>query len=136
MKKIKNEDIIRDWHLIDAKNKIVGRLASEVAQILSGKNKAYYTPHLDTGDYVIVVNAKDAKFSAKKETQKKYFRHSGYPGGLYEKTAGQIRIKQPEILIKHAVTGMLPKTRLGKTMVKKLYIYADETHPYKDKFKS
>ena len=135
MKNIKPKDINRSWHLIDAKSKIVGRLASDVAEILMGKNKSYYTPHLDTGDFVVVVNAENVAFSGKKESQKKYYRHSGYPGGLYTKIASQIREKKPEELIKHAVVGMLPKTKLGKLMIKKLFVYKTGEHSHKDKFK-
>jgi len=136
MKNIKAHDIKREWHLIDAKDKILGRLSSEIAKILMGKIKSYYTPYLDTGDYVVVINAKDVLFSGKKENQKKYYHHSQYPGGLYVKTAAQVRKQKPEDLIRHAIVGMLPKTKLGKTMLKKLFIYPESEHPYRDKFKS
>ena len=136
MKNIKAKDINRKWHLIDAKNKVLGRLTSEIAKILMGKNKSYFTPNLDTGDYVVVVNTKDVMLSGKKENQKKYYRHSGYPGGMRISTAAQVRTKKPEDLVKHAVVGMLPKTKLGKLMVKKLFVYKEAEHPYKDKFKS
>ena len=131
---IKNKDIERKWHLIDAQNKILGRLSSEVAMHLMGKNKVLYTPYLDTGDFVVVINAQQVSLSGKKENQKKYYRHSGYPGGLYVKTAAQIKNQKPEELIKNAVIGMLPKTKLGKIMLKKLYIFPETSHPYKDKF--
>lgn len=133
MKSIRAADIKRQWHLIDAKNQILGRLASDAAKILMGKNKSYYVPHLDTGDYVVVVNARDVSLSGKKEIQKKYYHHSQYPGGLYVKTASQIREKKPQDLIRHSVRGMLPKTKMGKLMLKKLFIYADTDHPYGDK---
>ena len=136
MKIIKPKDIKREWHLIDAKSKILGRLSSEVAMHLMGKNKNIYTPNLDTGDCVVVINAQKIALSGKKEKQKKYYHHSGYPGGLYMKTAAQIRSQKPEELIKNAITGMLPKTKLGKIMLKKLYIFPDSNHPYKDKFKN
>ena len=136
MKNIKAHDIKREGHLIDAKDKILGRLSSEIAKILMGKIKSYYTPYLDTGDYVVVINAKDVLFSGKKENQKKYYHHSQYPGGLYVKTAAQVRKQKPEDLIRHAIVGMLPKTKLGKTMLKKLFIYPESEHPYRDKFKS
>src|SRR3989344_4830894 len=136
MKNIKLSDIKRDWHLINAKGKVLGRLSADIAKLLMGKTKGYYTPHLDTGDFVVIINAKDVVLSGKKETQKKYYRHSGYPGGLHFKTASQIRQNNPEKLIRHATQGMLPKTRLGKIMLKKLFIYADSKHPYGDKFKS
>jgi len=136
MRNIKAKDINRKWHLIDAKNKVLGRLTSEIAKILMGKNKSYFTPNLDTGDFVVVVNAKDVMLSGKKENQKRYFRHSGYPGGMRISTAAQVRVKKPEDLVKHAVVGMLPKTKLGKLMVKKLFVFPEAEHSYKDKFKS
>ncbi len=136
MKTITPKDIKREWHLIDAKSKILGRLSSEVAMHLMGKNKNIYTPNLDTGDCVVVINAQKIELSGKKEKQKKYYHHSGYPGGLYMKTAAQIRNQKPEELIRNAITGMLPKTKLGKIMLKKLYIFPDSNHPYKDKFKN
>jgi len=98
MKNTKLSDIKRNWHLIDAKGKILGRLSTDIAKLLMGKNKSYYTPHLDTGDFVVVTNAKDVVLSGKKETQKKYYRHSGYPGGLHFETASQIRQKSPQLL--------------------------------------
>lgn len=134
MKNIKISQIQRNWHLIDAKSKILGRLASATARILMGKNKSYFTPHLDTGDYVVVINAKDIILTGKKEKQKKYYRHPQYPGGLKERSASQIRAQKSEDLIRHAVSGMLPKTSLGKQMLKKLYIFDGVDHPYKDKF--
>ena len=136
MKNIKAKDINRKWHLIDAKNKVLGRLTSEIAKILMGKNKSYFTPNLDTGDCVVVINAKEVLLSGKKENQKRYFRHSGYPGGMRISTAAQVRVKKPEDLVKHAIVGMLPKTKLGKLMVKKLFIFPEAEHSYKDKFKS
>ena len=136
MKNIKLSDIKREWHLVNAKNQILGRLSSSVATILTGKNKNYYTPNLDTGDYVVVINATHVVLSGKKESQKKYYHHSQYPGGLYIKTASQIRKQKPENLIRHAVIGMLPKYKLGKLMLKKLFIYAGSEHPYGDKVKN
>ncbi len=136
MKTIKPKDIKREWHLIDAKSKMLGRLSSEIAMHLMGKNKNIYSPNLDTGDCVVVVNAQNILLSGKKEKQKKYFHHSGYPGGLYMKTASQIRSQMPEKLIRNAVTGMLPKTKLGKIMLKKLYIFPTSDHPYEAKFKN
>jgi large subunit ribosomal protein L13 len=135
MKKVKLQDVQRNWHLFDAKTMTLGRLASNVAEILMGKNKSYYTPYMDAGDFVVVVNAREVKLSGKKETQKNYYRHSGFPGGLYIKTAAQMREKKPQEIVRHAVVGMLPKTKLGKIMLKKLFIYEDREHPYKDKFK-
>lgn len=134
MKSIKPKDITKNWHLIDAKGKILGRLATEVASLLRGKNKTYFTPHLDTGDYVVVVNAKEIALSGKKEIQKTYYKHSGYPGGLKEKTASQIRAINPSLLIRHAVVGMLPKNRIGKAILKNLFIYESSQNPHSAKF--
>lgn len=134
IKNIKQTDVKREWHLIDAQNKILGRLASDIVQKLTGKNKVYYTPYLDTGDYVVVVNAQRVLLSGKKENQKKYYRHSGYPGGLFAKTASQLRTQKPEEILRHAVVGMLPKTKLAKIMAKKLYVYSQTEHPFGDKF--
>lgn len=136
MKNVRQKDIIRGWHLIDAKDKVLGRISTKVAHLLIGKNKPYYTAHIDCGDHVVIINAKSVYLSGNKEKQKSYYRHSGYPGALKVKTANQIREKNPEELIRHAVVGMLPKNRLARQMVKKLYIYQDATHPYKDKFKN
>ncbi|OGE10682.1 50S ribosomal protein L13 [Candidatus Curtissbacteria bacterium RIFCSPLOWO2_01_FULL_42_26] len=135
MKSIKPKDIERTWQLIDAKNKILGRLSSQIATYLAGKNKVYYVPYLDTGNFVVVINAEKIRLSGKKETQKKYWRHSGYPGGLYAKTASQIRKQKPELLIRNAVYGMLPKTTLGRQMLKKLHVFAGGKHPFSNKFK-
>lgn len=136
MKNITPKDITRNWHLIDAKNKVLGRISSEIAMHLMGKNKNYYIPYLDTGDYVVVINAQKVILTGKKENQKKYYRHSGYPGGLRMETASQIRSKKPQDLIRHAVGGMLPKTKLGKMMLKKLFTYPGQEHPHKDKFQT
>lgn len=134
MKSIKPKDIERKWHLIDANDQILGRLSTQVATILMGKNKSYYVPHLDTGDFVVVINAQKVLLSGKKENQKKYYRHSGYPGGLYERSASQVRNVKPEALVRQAVKGMLPKTTLGKQMLKKLFVYKRADHGHKDKF--
>lgn len=136
MKIIKQADIIRDWHLLDAKNQVVGRLSTQIARLLMGKNKPYYTPYLDCGDYVVVINAKDVAFSGKKENQKIYWRHSGYPGGLRAKTASIVRTAKPVELVRHAVVGMLPKNKLSREMLKKLYIYEKSENPHADKFKN
>ncbi len=134
MKSLKPKDIEKNWQLIDAKGKILGRVSSEIAMHLMGKNKATYSPNLDAGDYVVVINSEKIVLSGKKETQKVYYHHSGYPGGLYSKTAGQLRNYKPNDLIRNAVIGMLPKTKMGKIMLKKLHIYKDNVHPHKDKF--
>ncbi len=120
----------RNWCLIDAEGKVLGRLATEVATILCGKNKPIYTPHIDTGDFVVVVNADKVKLTGRKWEQKVYYRHSGYPGGLKSLTAKELWEKKPEELVRHAVKGMLPKNRLGRKMIKKLKIYADNDHPH------
>lgn len=131
---MKNDQVNRNWHLIDAKRKVLGRLASEAAYLLMGKNKTSYVPYLDTGDYVVVINTKDVVLSGKKEFQKKYYHHSHFPGGLKTKTAAQLREENPQKLIRNAILGMMPKTKLGKMMLKKLYIYKDDKHPYTSKF--
>ena len=136
MKNIKPKDIKRNWHLLDAKGQVLGRLSAQISQKLMGKTKSIYTPYLDTGDYVVVINAKDVVLTGKKESQKKYYHHSGYPGGLYSKTAAKVREQKPENLLKHAVVGMLPKNKLGRAMVRKLYIYKDANHKHQDKFKN
>jgi len=130
MKINRKTDKTKAWHLIDAKGKIVGRLSTEIANILSGKNKVSYTKNIDQGDYVVVINAKNVLFSGKKETNKNYYRHSGYPGGLKWDNAAQVRKDKPEMIVRHAVIGMLPKNKIGKTMAKKLYVYEDDKHPY------
>src|SRR3989344_4731563 len=135
MKNVKTTDIKRSWHLFDAKKEVLGRLSTKIALILMGKNKSYYTPYLDTGDYVVVTNAQKVALSGKKEKQKKYYHHSQSPGGLKTKTAQQVRENKPEEVIRHSVRGMLPKTKLGKLMLKKLYVFKDDKHPYSDKFK-
>ena len=130
MKNVKPKDIKRDWHLVDATSQILGRLSSQVATRLMGKNKNYYVSHLDTGDFVVVVNAKKIKLSGKKENQKNYYHHSGYPGGLYVKTAAQLRSNKPDFLVRNAVKGMLPKSKLGRKMIKKLFIFPGEQHKF------
>ncbi|MEK7580703.1 MAG: 50S ribosomal protein L13 [Patescibacteria group bacterium] len=134
MKSIKKKQIEKNWRLVDAKNKILGRVSTEIAMHLMGKNKVYYSPNLDTGDSVVVINSEKIVLSGKKENQKIYYRHSGYPGGLYMKTASQTRSQKPNDLIRDSVFGMLPKTKMGKLMLKKLFVYPGTTHPYKDKF--
>jgi large subunit ribosomal protein L13 len=120
----------RKWYVVDAAGKTLGRLASEVAQILRGKHKPTFTPHIDTGDFVVIINAKQVKLTGKKLTDKMYYRHSGYPGGLREMTAGQMLEKRPERVIELAVKGMLPKGSLGRQQLKKLKVYAGEKHPH------
>ena len=120
----------KKWWLVDAEGQVLGRLASEVANVLRGKNKPQFTPHVDTGDFVIVVNAEKVKLTGNKLTQKMYHRHSGYVGGLKSISAEDLLQKKPEALIQHAVKGMLPKNRLGRKMLKKLKVYAGSEHPH------
>jgi large subunit ribosomal protein L13 len=126
----KPSDIEREWHLIDAENLIVGRLASKVATLLRGKHKPGYTPHIDTGDHVVIINADKVRFSGNKETAKEYFRHTGYPGGVKIRTPKEVRTKKPTFIVEIAVKGMLPKGPLGRQMIKKLKVYAGPEHPH------
>ena len=123
-------DIQRRWWVVDAEEKVLGRLASEVAQVLRGKNKPIFTPHLDTGDFVIVVNAEKVKLTGNKLDDKRYYRHSGDPGHLHQQTARELRDKSPERLVRFAVWGMLPKNRLGRQLLRKLKVYAGAEHPH------
>ncbi len=123
-------NIERKWYVVDAEGQTVGRLAAEVAKVLRGKNKPTFTPHVDTGDFVIVINAAKAVFTGKKLTDKTYFRHSGYNGGTTFTPAGQMMQKFPERVIEMAVRGMLPKNRLGAQMYRKLNVYAGAEHPH------
>lgn len=125
------KDIKRDWHLIDAKDQVLGRLATQVATKLMGKHKANFVPYLDTGDYVVVTNASLVKVTGKKQLQKKYYKHSGFPGGFREETFDSLIKKSPDKVIRHAVLGMLPKTKLGKKMIKKLHVFAGSEHSFK-----
>lgn len=126
----KPAEVERKWYVIDAEDKTLGKIASEVASILRGKKKPIYTPHVDTGDYVIVINAAKVRVTGKKEEQKIYKSHSGYPGGLKETTLRELRAKKPEEIIRHAVKGMMPKGKLGRQMFKKLKVYAGPEHPH------
>jgi large subunit ribosomal protein L13 len=126
----KEEPIEKKWVLVDAQGKILGRMATEIADILRGKNKPVYTPHVDTGDFVVVVNAEKVQLTGKKWDQKYYHRHSGYIGGLKAQSAKEMLEKKPEALIRHAVKGMLPKNRLGRRMINKLKIYRGADHPH------
>lgn len=125
-----NQTVERKWLVIDAAGQRLGRLSTEVAAILRGKHKPTFTPHVDCGDYVIVINAKDIELTGNKWDQKKYYSHSQYPGGLRETTARKLNSKFPERLIEFAVKGMLPKGRLGRQMYKKLYVYEGQDHPH------
>ncbi len=126
----KAKEIKREWHVIDASEKILGRLASQAAILLMGKHKPIYSTNLDTGDYVVIINAAKIKVSGKKEEQKIYYRHSGYPGGLKSLTLGELRSKHPTRVVEYAVKGMVPHNRLGRAMLKKLKIYAGSEHPH------
>ena len=126
----KANEVDRKWYVADAEDKVLGRLASEVANILSGKKKPIYTPHVDTGDYVIVINADKVRLTGNKWQQKLHVKHTGYPGGRKEIVYSQLREKHPERVIEYAVKGMLPKSRLGRQMYTKLKVYAGEEHPH------
>ncbi len=126
----KPQEVERRWYVVDAKDKVVGRLASRIAMVLMGKHKPHYTPHLDTGDFVVVINASRVRFTGRKWEQKCYYRHSGYPGGLKVRKAREVLEKNPEEILRHAVRGMLPKNHLGRRLLKKLKIYPGEAHPH------
>ena len=132
----KISDVKRTWHLIDAKGKTLGRISSEIAQLLMGKSKPYFVRNLDCGDYVVVTNAKTVKVTGNKEEQKNYYRHSGYPGGFKVETLKTLRARKPENIIEHAVKGMLPDNRLRARMLTRLFVFAGEEHTYTDKFKN
>lgn len=122
--------IERRWHVIDAQGKVLGRVATAAARLLQGKNKPVYTPFVDTGDHVVIVNAAQVRLTGRKETQKIYRKHSGYEGGLREQRAKEVRQRTPRRLVEEAVRGMLPKTKLGDAMYRKLKVYAGPTHPH------
>jgi large subunit ribosomal protein L13 len=124
------ESLVRQWHLIDADGQVLGRVASQAALVLMGKTKPIYTPFLDTGDHVIVVNAAKVRLTGRKDEQKVYRRHSGYPGGLTETKARRVREVRPARMVEEAIQGMLPKTKLGKQMYRKLNVYAGPKHPH------
>ena len=123
-------EVSREWYVVDATDKIVGRLATEIALRLRGKHKPEFTPHVDTGDYIVVINASKMKMSGNKALDKRYFRHTGYPGGIIETTFGKMQERFPGRALEIAVKGMLPKGPLGYQMIKKLKIYADDQHPH------
>ncbi len=130
----KVKDIKREWHLVDLKGKILGRIATDIAQLLIGKSKPYFVPNLDCGDYVVVVNAAFVTVTGKKGNKKLYSRYSGYPGGLKQKSFNQILSHDPRYIINEAVSGMLPQNKLRDSMMKRLFIFAQSDHTYKDKF--
>lgn len=127
---VRKEDVTFNWYVVDAENKVLGRLACEVAKILRGKHKPFYTPHVDTGDYVIVVNADKVVLTGRKWAQKRYRWHTGYAGGFREVTAEKMHQRKPKRLVELAVRGMLPKTKLGRAMYRKLKVYTTPTHPH------
>lgn len=127
---VRKEDIKRDWYVIDAQNLVVGRLATQIAHILRGKNKVWFSPNMDCGDYVIVVNADKVRFTGSKMDNKVYVRHTGYTGGQRFTTPRELLSKFPERIIEKAVKGMLPKNRLGRELYKKLFVYAGAEHPH------
>jgi large subunit ribosomal protein L13 len=127
---VKAKDIERRWHVIDASGQTLGKLATQVANLLMGKHKPTYTPNMDTGDFVIVLNATKVKVTGKKPKQKTYYRHSGYPGGIKAETYEELMATHPTRVIEHAVKGMLPHNRLGRAMYKKLKVYTGDSHPH------
>ncbi|HJX37917.1 MAG TPA: 50S ribosomal protein L13 [Anaerolineae bacterium] len=126
----KPSEIVRQWYVVDAEGQTLGRLASELAKVLKGKHKAIYSPHLDTGDYVVVINAEKVHVTGRKMDQKVYYSHSGYPGGLKSVTLREQLKRHPTRVLRSAVKGMLPHNPLGRTMLRKLKIYAGDTHPH------
>ena len=129
-KSIRKEDVQKEWYVIDAEGKTVGRLATTVANLLRGKHKPSFTPHVDNGDYVIIINAEKVKFTGDKLSQKEYLRYSGYPGGLKRRTAAEMLEKKPTAIVEKAVKGMLPKNRLGRDLFRNLFVYAGSDHPH------
>ena len=129
-KSFKISEVDQKWHLIDAENKTLGRLSSRVSSILMGKNKSQYTPNNDLGDFVVIINAEKIKLTGNKESQKKYYKHSGYPGGLKTTTLKELRKDNPEQIIFKAIKGMLPKNKLADKMISKLKVYKGSVHPH------
>ncbi|MEK7551779.1 MAG: 50S ribosomal protein L13 [Patescibacteria group bacterium] len=133
-KSTKISEVKREWHLIDVKGKVLGRIATDIALLLMGKGKSNFVRNLDMGDFVVVINAKDFKVTGNKEKLKKYYRHSGYPGGLKTEALGDLRKRKPENVIIHAVSGMLPQNRLKDKMLSRLHVFEGEVHTFNDKF--
>ena len=127
---VRQEEITRKWFVVDADGKTLGRLASAIAQILKGKHKPMYSPHLDVGDYVVVITAERIAVTGRKMDQKMYYRHTGYPGGIRESNLRDLLARHPTYAVKYAIKGMLPKNRLGRKMIRKLKIYAGPEHPH------
>lgn len=126
----KENEVVRDWFIVDMDNQVLGRIASEIATVLRGKHKAIYSPSVDTGDFVVVVNAEKLRLTGSKVADKMYYHHSGFPGGIKSITAEKLLEKRPEDLIKKAVKGMLPKNSLGRQLIKKLKVYSGADHPH------
>lgn len=126
----KKEEVQHDWYVVDATGQTAGRLFTRIASVLRGKHKPSYTPHVDTGDYVVVINADKIRFTGNKVQQKEYRRYSGYPGGQRRETVARVLNRKPEFIIEHGVKGMLPKNKLGRAMYKKLFVYAGSEHPH------
>jgi large subunit ribosomal protein L13 len=127
---VKRSEVRRDWYVVDAEDLVLGRLATRVAGVLRGKHKPIYSPHLDTGDHVIVVNAARVRLTGRKPEDKRYFSHSMYPGGMRWRSIRDVQAAHPERVVLHAVRGMLPKTKLGRAMIKKLKVYGGPEHPH------
>lgn len=127
---IRTEDADKKWYVIDAQDQVLGRLATKCARIIRGKEKPTFTPNMDTGDFVVVINADKVKLTGKRELQKEYFSHSGYPGGVRVRSYAEMMEKNPAFVVEHAVKGMLPKNRLGRKLFKKLKVYAGGDHPH------
>ena len=126
----KTNEIEKRWFAVDLEGEVLGRAATRIARILRGKTKSTFTPHMDVGDYVIVVNADKVQLTGRKETEKTYFRYSGYPGGAKTESVAKLRARRPEEIVRHAVRGMLPKNRLGRRLLGKLHVYAGPDHPH------
>ncbi|KKU83175.1 50S ribosomal protein L13 [Candidatus Gottesmanbacteria bacterium RIFCSPLOWO2_01_FULL_49_10] len=133
-KSTRARDIVRTWHLVDVKDKVLGRVSTEIAQKLMGKYKPSFVRHLDCGDHVVVINARHVAVTGKKEKEKLYSHYSGFPGGLKQKPLWKLRIEKPKEIVRSAVFGMLPKNALRDRLITRLYIYPDEDHPYKNRF--
>ena len=127
---VNKESVLHGWYVVDADGKTLGRLSTQIANRLRGKHKAEFTPHVDTGDYIIVVNADKIHVTGKKETDKLYYHHTGFPGGIKAMALGKMREKSPEKILENAVKGMMPRNRLGRAMLSKLKVYAGNSHPH------
>ena len=127
---VNKESVVHDWYLVDADSKTLGRLSTQIANRLRGKHKPEYTPHVDTGDYIVVINADKIHVTGKKETDKFYYHHTGFPGGIKSVALGKMRERSPEKILENAVKGMMPRNRLGRVMLSKLKVYAGNSHPH------